>query len=687
MSSKSLKHNYFHSRTGQFLISFFFFAFILEYCDSYSQQNTLGAPELLPLIWHNDRINAIDISPNGKYLITASDDFTLIVKDADTGASLMQLMGHSGKVIDVKFNNIDNSTAYSIAEDNVLIVWDLINAEKKHSITIGEKVLSFSIDDNGYRAACGTNSGLVLIDLQNGKVENRLETLFFKLTGKIINNVAIDPKGEKVISTVYNKIKIWDYNSGRLIGEFKSPEPNLRQIQFSNNGNEIISIADDDKILFWQSDTFELLRKIPGQDAIKKFGEDADAIKGYCITKNDSLLASFSQSGKILLWDLFSGDTICTIQDPLDTLEKLIFSPKGHLLYGSGYNSIKVYSIKHQALLDFWKTGSILDAKDESVMLSDSKLSPDNRFLATGTWGGEIIIWDLMDGMLKHRFKGHNSVIQRLDFNHDGNYLLSGSLDSTLYLWETSSGQYIWGRKFSNGSVTSVDINNQGNIAACCIKDKIWLWDISNGELFTSLRTATNLNILKFSQDDQHLICGAMDGLLIWNLRSGRIRYRKLFAGQSISSIIFSEDGTRMYTGNDKGRIAIWDTNSFHVLKSTRAHNGKILSLAINNQGNTLFSSGEDIIIKRWELPNLSFTKSYREHTNAIKALFISKDDKWLISSSEDGSQKIWDIDKNALVNTMMPVAGVCVPDHPQRVGTIGVTLVLALGDRQVGHW
>tara|TARA_B100001093_G_scaffold474989_1_gene500183 strand:- start:748 stop:1992 length:1245 start_codon:yes stop_codon:yes gene_type:complete len=72
---------------------------------------------------HDSKILSIDISSNGKNIITAGMDKTIIVWNIELEQEMFTLTGHEGPVYDVKFTN--NNDIFSLSHDNTLAVWKL----------------------------------------------------------------------------------------------------------------------------------------------------------------------------------------------------------------------------------------------------------------------------------------------------------------------------------------------------------------------------------------------------------------------------------------------------------------------------------------------------------------------------------------------------------------------------------
>jgi WD40 repeat protein len=65
--------------------------------------------------------------------------------------------------------------------------------------------------------------------------------------------------------------------------------------------------------------------------------------------------------------------------------------------------------------------------------------SPDGRFLACGTTGRELFVWNMVTNTPLASLQGHRDIIDRLAWSRDGNRLASVARDGTLQIWDISS--------------------------------------------------------------------------------------------------------------------------------------------------------------------------------------------------------------------------------------------------------
>ena len=95
---------------------------------------------------------------------------------------------------------------------------------------------------------------------------------------------------------------------------------------------------------------------------------------------------------------------------------------------------------------------------------------PDGTAIAVGTWGGNVLIWDVKSGQLTFEQRGNDyqgsdpylSFIQGLHFNPDGSELTSVSRDGTVQTWDIATGQRLVDTKLPS-PIYAVDWSPDGN--------------------------------------------------------------------------------------------------------------------------------------------------------------------------------------------------------------------------------
>ena len=153
---------------------------------------------LATLAGHSGNVNSVTFSPDGQWLATGSDDSTVKVWDAATGALQSMLEGHSDWV----------------------------------------KSVTFSPD--GQWLATGSNDGMVKIwdwNAATGALQSTLEGY-----SGIINSVAFSPDGRRLASGSGDRtVKGWDAITGALQSTLEGHGDWVRSVAFSPDGNYIIT--------------------------------------------------------------------------------------------------------------------------------------------------------------------------------------------------------------------------------------------------------------------------------------------------------------------------------------------------------------------------------------------------------------------------------------------------------------
>jgi mitogen-activated protein kinase organizer 1 len=67
---------------------------------------------------------------------------------------------------------------------------------------------------------------------------------------------------------------------------------------------------------------------------------------------------------------------------------------------------------------------------------TDSLFSSDDALVVSASEDGLVYVWDLVDGKIKQKLKGHEKGVTSLALHTDDEYLLSGSLDKTIRVWK-----------------------------------------------------------------------------------------------------------------------------------------------------------------------------------------------------------------------------------------------------------
>lgn len=147
-----------------------------------------------------------------------------------------------------------------------------------------------------------------------------------------------------------------------------------------------------------------------------------------------------------VIWDAKTGQVIQTLSAKTGGLTPIWFglawSPNGERVAAVG-GLMHPDSGADEGMILTWdaQTGTqtqLLTAPMHGYRLWTVAWSPDSRFLACGTTGHELFVWDMIKGIPLVQLEGHTDMIDRLAWSPDGHHLASIARDGTLQVWDLS---------------------------------------------------------------------------------------------------------------------------------------------------------------------------------------------------------------------------------------------------------
>jgi WD40 repeat protein len=166
-------------------------------------------------------------------------------------------------------------------------------------------------------------------------------------------------------------------------------------------------------------------------------------------------------------------------------------------------------------------------------------------------------------------------------------------------------------------------------------------WDLVTGRQL-AWRLLDDLSTLWEFSSDARLLAGASDDLSLWDVASGEPRV-VLPQSTWVTALSFSPDGSLLATGDDDGRVQIWDTTGHRVARTLTGHRSAVSALAFSADGQRLASAGEDKAICLWDVANEKLLGALLGHTDRIPALAWHPRGDRLFSAGWDTTARVWD--------------------------------------------
>jgi WD40 repeat protein len=482
-------------------------------------------------------------------------------------------------------------------------------------------------------------------------VVQRLDTLkIIESTGPVIS-VALSPDGRRIVSgSDDNTLRVWDADSGQLIGALAGHTDKVTSVAFSPDGHLIVSGGWDNSVRLWDART--------GQPIGAPLTGHTDKVVSVAFSPDGRRIVSGSADGTLRLWDAATRKLIGAIRVPIGGT--VAFSPDGRRIVSGSDKTLMLWDASTGQQI------GVLTGHTDAV--TTVAFSPDGHRIASGSYDKTVRLWDAESGQpIGGPLTGHTNVVTSVRFSPDGNRMVSGSYDNTLRLWNPDTGQPVGEFTGHQGRVLDVAFSPDGHLIVSGSSDNtLRLWDADTGPPMagdTGVVTSA-----AFSPDGHRIVSSGTDGTLqIWNADT-RQRIGDSVKGptNSTSSVAFTPDGQRIVCGGQDGTVRLWDIEK--RLPIGASMNGEpgvaVTSVAVSPDGRLVVSGNADGTVRLWYADTgKGIGAPMTGHTAVVTNVAFSPDGHSVLSTSLDQTVRLWSAD------TVRPIA-VPMKSHPSMVAS-----------------
>jgi hypothetical protein len=306
-------------------------------------------------------------------------------------------------------------------------------------------------------------------------------------------------------------------------------------------------------------------------------------------------------------------------------------------------------------------------------------ISPDGRWLATGSGDHTARLWDLTasdPATSSIVLRGHEYDVQAVAFSPDGRWLATGSGDATARLWDLTASDPAVSPVVLRGhesGILTVVFGPDGHWLATGSGDHTArLWDLTASDPAASpivLRGHENsILTVVFSPDGHWLATGSWDHTArLWDLTASDPSASPIVLRgheDTVYAVVFSPDGHWLATGSGDATARLWDLTASDPSASPivlRGHEYGVQAIATSPDGHWLATGSGDHTARLWDLTASDPAVSpvvLHSHENWIEAVAFSLDGRWLATGSWDATVRLWLLWSNELVDLACRTAG-----------------------------
>jgi WD40 repeat protein len=253
------------------------------------------------------------------------------------------------------------------------------------------------------------------------------------------------------------------------------------------------------------------------------------------------------------LWETATGKDVLNLTGHYAEIQTVAFNtPSGQYMASSG-NVVLLYD----------QTGKILTTfRGHTTTIWSLSLHPSFMGFATGSFEKTIRLWEFGKPRFVNQLSGHEENNLAVCYSPCGRYLLSGSLDETIRVWDTKSGETIQVLRGHGGNILSFAFSHDGKIFASGSADNtVRLWSTETWEWLATLPGhEKGVYALDFSPDGLFLISGSADNSIrLWQVKNGNNLH--VFSAHIAPVVTLDfQPGTRVFaSGSHDGSIMLWE--------------------------------------------------------------------------------------------------------------------------------
>lgn len=250
------------------------------------------------------------------------------------------------------------------------------------------------------------------------------------------------------------------------------------------------------------------------------------------------------------------------------------------------------------------------------------RLDPAGKrvFAGQGKKPFDVEEWDTSAKKVTRTFSGNTGLVRCIDASEDGSKLATGSYGGEITVYDLESGQSIWSLRGNTFQFQTIRFTQNAKAVVYSAEDgRVFFSRIGNkhGTMLIPKSPIQYWGLERIPDTDKFVLGGTDGNLLVLELDMKKEKTVWLNLGQSITTMALHQatglllvgtgdiqraEGQASWEQPDSYPVYVFDTKSGKVVNKTVHHSAKIRSVTWSQDGNKAYSSDENGKVVEWEV-------------------------------------------------------------------------------------
>jgi WD40 repeat protein len=601
------------------------------------------------MVGHDNSVDAVAVSPDGKYFATAARTGHLRVWFVETGlpASDECFVEEAKRPARLEFSPDDNSLFAAYEHENVSILWEWRTNQirKANSMLVNESLCfdfrTGSICGFGMRRIRETGPDPVYQLQRQASIDSESSTSMLE-------------GFRSVRASAFHPARQW-FAVGLASGRVEMWSSQDREMKWANDqGARVV-----DKVGVKFDPQAKWLAVADLDDKVRVFHAGDGRLTGLVVRHREDVKAmAFSADGRLLATGSFDGTAkIVDLDDPgARTVElfhdgpvlHLAFSPDGSMLATGGFDEqVRVWDVAKGRLL--------FGPMKHYGAITGLVFHPFLPLLLSSSQDHSARWWNLEESAVATHVLQEPDRVYTVDFSADGRRLASATEDGHVTVWDIAHEPAIIKRWKQQGPVVAARFFPSGNEILTSNQAYLAAWSIHSPDESPPLhQVQKQTRSLQFSPDGKSVLSGAGDisrATMIW--LEGRQpespavapwRMEDLSHTAWVWEAQFHPQATHFVIGDASGKVLQFDAQTLEHIATIDALKGAVNALAYNHRGTELATGGKEFTIPRWDARTRTQLEPTIHVNTSVTGVAYSRDDRLLAAALSNGDVQIYEL-------------------------------------------